>query len=320
MRFRVNDIARPRTGYPYAFKDYFDDGKIHQSMVGFLETLWKGAPGDSCFFLATSNADGNKWREHVVHGDNITVGLDRFFREYSRWDFNLYFCPNPFSKDRRKKEFARPTRLSWCDMDASDPRAYQPQASLVWATSPGRYQALWLWDRRHSVDEAEGFSRALTERHGGDAGWTITKMLRIPGSVNHKPHYQKPFVRLVHRNRNRIRDRPAPPAVNGRSYGSKPLVLDFDHKAHKRLDVLKKYRRDLDPKARALIRDKRVYEKDRSDQIFHMVAGLHEVGATADEIASVIWNSPYFQDKYPGDLNALRAELSRILSKIGGAA
>ena len=91
MRNRVNHTARPRKGHPYAFKDYDDDGIIHQSMVSFLESLWKRAASDSCFFLATTGPDGEKWREHVVHGDNITVGLNRFFREHSRWDYNLYF-------------------------------------------------------------------------------------------------------------------------------------------------------------------------------------------------------------------------------------
>lgn len=319
MRSRVNKVARPRAGNPYAFKDYEDDGNIHQSMVGFIESNWKGAPSDSCFFLASTDPDGENWREHVVYGDNITVGLNRFFNQHSRWDYNLYFCPNPFSKDRRKKEFARPTRFGWCDMDESDPEAYVPKANHLWETSPGRYQGLWPWDRWHTVEEAEGYSRSLAERHGGDSGWTITKMLRVPGSINHKPQYDEPFVRLVSQNWRRIADRPEPLAIKGRSYSAKPLLLDFDHKAHKRLDVIKKYRRDLDPKARSLIRDKKAYEQDRSDQIFHIVVGLHEVGANINEIASVVWDSPYFQDKHPDDLGALDAELSRIMAKIGGA-
>ena len=122
----------------------------------------------------------------------------------------------------------------------------------------------------------------------------------------------------MHFNLTPIVKRPRPYANAGRSYHSTPLALDFDHHAFKRADVVKKYRRDLDPKARALIRDNRPYEKDRSEQIFHMVVSLHEVGATLNEIASVVWDSPYFQDKYPDDIRALDAELSRILSKIGG--
>ena len=49
-----------------------------------------------------------------------------------------------------------------------------------------------------------------------------------------------------------------------------------------------------------------------------MVAGLHEAGATLDEIASVIWSSPYFRDKYGDDQNALETEVSRIIARVGG--
>lgn len=315
MRNRVNHKARPRKGHPYAFKDYDDDGNIHQSMVGFLQDVWRGAPERSFFFLATTDPDGNGWREHAIPAVDNIVALNKFLRVHRRWDFNLYFCPNPFSTKRRKRKYALSSRLGWCDMDESDPNAYQPEANHVWETSPGRYQALWLWDKRHTVVEAEDFSRALAKRHGGDTGWSITKMLRIPGSVNHKPKYDEPVVRLVSRNWRKVEERPEPFADGGRSHRN--LVLDFDHTAFTWDEVLKKYRRVLDPKARSLIRDRRVYEADRSEQIFHMVVGLYEVSASIDEIASVIWGSPYFQDKYHGNVVALHAELARILSKIG---
>ncbi len=48
-----------------------------------------------------------------------------------------------------------------------------------------------------------------------------------------------------------------------------------------------------------------------------MIAGLHRAGATMDEIASVIWASPYFRDKYGEDPNALESEVSRIIAKLG---
>ena len=314
MRKRMNNNARPRKGHPYAFKDYGDDGNIHQSMVGFLEDIWRGASSDSCFFLATSDPDSKKWREHVVHGDNITVGLNRFFGKYSRWDYNLYFCPNPFSKDRRQKAHARPTRLSWCDMDESDPFAYRPDASLIWETSPDRYQGLWLLNGWHSVEEAEGYSRSLADRHGGDTGWTITKMLRVPGSVNHKPQYDEPFVRLVHRNWNRIADRPPLPEIAHAMDAGEFVNPD----AHDPQKVFDKYKDKLHAKARTLIRHTRVREKDRSSCIHLMIACLHEVGASTDEIASIMWNSPYFIEKHGYQLDRLDAEIWRITSKLEG--
>lgn len=316
MPSTVEAQRRPRFGHPYAFKDYDDDFAIHQSMVGFLHDIWKGAPKDSFLFVATSDPDGEHWREHAISADKMIVGLNRFFRAHSRWDYNLYFCSNSFSRDRRKRAFALPSRLGWCDMDASDPEAYRPQPNHVWETSPDRFQALWLWNARHDVSEAEAFSRALAARHGGDTGWSITKMLRIPGSINHKPKYDEPIIRLVSRNWRKTPERPQ--LLTGPGW-AEPESLDMNPHAHDRLAVLRKYRSKLDTSTRHLIRHNRVKAPDRSSRIFAMVAGLHEAGASLDEIASVIWSSPYFRDKYGEDQNALETEISRIIARVGVA-
>jgi len=60
-----------------------------------------------------------------------------------------------------------------------------------------------------------------------------------------------------------------------------------------------------------------VLASNRSDRVFAMVAGLHEAGATLDEVASVIWTSPYFRDKHGADPVALETEISRIIAKMG---
>jgi len=56
--------------------------------------------------------------------------------------------------------------------------------------------------------------------------------------------------------------------------------------------------------------------QDRSGRIFSMVAGLHEAGATLDEIASVIWSSPYFRDKHGDDMGKLNEEIARIVRNL----
>lgn len=308
--------------YLHLFGDLDDDAATVKAQERFLRQFWDGitmADYPSFGILAFRNRRTKKFIERPVQVTGLATSNGLLTR-YNRWDWDQYFCPNMFFEPNRKKQFARETRLAWCDVDEADPFGFLLSPSVVWETSPGRYQALWVWDAKLKPEVGEAHSRALAYRHGADKnGWPINKLLRIPGSINHKDGYGEPFIPLLHFDLTPIEARPSPFTIAGRSYSAKPLGLDFDHKAFKRADVLKKYRRDIDPKARSLIRHKGVFEKDRSDQIFHMVVGLHEVGATIDEIASVIWDSPYFQNKYPDDLNALHAELSRILSKIGGA-
>lgn len=315
-KFNIND----------KFEDLFDDFEDDKATIfaqeQFLRQFWDGitiADYPSFGLFAFRHRKTEKFIEQPMQitGLSNTNGL---LEKYNRWDWDQYFCPNMFSKPLRQKPFARDTRLAWCDIDEADYSTFKPHPSVIWETSPERFQALWILDKKHSPIDAETHSRALTYRHHGDKnGWPINKLLRIPGSINHKKDYDEPFVKLLHYDDKPIKSRPKHFVIKGRSYSAKPLVLDFDHKAHKRADVVKKYRAKLDPKARALMRDKKVYEGNRSDQIFHMIVGLHEVGATVDEIASVIWDSPYFQDKYPDNLDALDGELSRIMAKIGGA-
>ncbi|MFK5979717.1 MAG: DNA-primase RepB domain-containing protein [Rhizobiaceae bacterium] len=310
--------------YKYLFSDLEDDEATIRDQKCFLGNFWDGytmADYPSYGIFAFRHRTTKKFVEKSVQ---IFLPLPKtipsLLKKYNRWGWDQYFCPNMFFEPRRKKEFARDTRLAWCDVDEADPNAFKPHPSIIWETSPGRTQTLWIWGKEYSPEKAEAYSRSLTYRHRGDKnGWPINKLLRIPGSINHKEGYGEPFIPLVHCDLTPISKRPRPYKIKGRSYGSQIQVLDFDHKAHKRLDVLKKHCSKLDPKARVLIRDKRAHEKDRSAQIYHMVISLHEAGASLDEIASVIWDSPYFQDKYPDEIRALQAELSRIMSKIGGA-
>lgn len=318
MRFRVNKKARPAGRHTETFMNYDDDETTLDIMVSFLRHIWDDAPKGSFLFLATTSTDGSGWREHVVRADKAKAGVNRFLRKHSRWEHNLYFGVNPFSQDRRQKEFALPTSLAWCDMDASNPEAYRPQPNLLWETSPERFQALWLWDTKYDVEVAERFSRSLADRHGGDTGWTVTKMLRIPGSINHKPHYNEPFVRMVSQDWKRTVKRPKLIPEKRRLLGVVSHPLDMNPNAHSRLDVWRRHRSKLSISARTVIRHNKVLAPDRSKWIFVMVAELFEAGATLDEIASVIWDSPYFLDKYGQNRKELERQISNIVSKIGG--
>ncbi len=308
--------------YKHLFKDFEDDKATIHDQERFLRQFWDGITMADYPSFGLFAFRHRKTKNFVEQPKQIS-GLVKFcclLEKYNRWDWDQYFCPNMFFEPRRKKEFARDSRLAWCDVDEADPYEFKPHPSIILKTSPERTQALWVWNKKYAPERAEAYSRSLTYRHHGDKnGWPINKLLRIPGSINHKEEYDQPFISLVHCDLTPITKRPKPYKIIGRSYGSQTQVLDFNHKAHKRLDVLKKHRSKLDPKARVLIRNNKAHEKDRSAQIFHMVISLYEAGASLDEIASVIWDSPYFQDKYPDDIGALHAELSRIMSKIGGA-
>jgi hypothetical protein len=295
-----------------------DDGRdIPCRIAGFITQVW-GKQKRPCFgFVASSRPNGSGWNEYAIDMSDPMTGISDFLRRNSWKDRNLFFCPNPYSRPSRKKELALSTHWAWCDMDASQWRDYEPFPSLCWKTSPGRYQGLWLWDKRHARQEAETFSRSLAYRHGGDKnGWSITKMLRAPESINHKPEYNRPTVKLVHHDWRPVagRSRPFQHAL-GDGTGSRLSVRPNRHNPD---EVVEKYRRRLKHYTVRLIEHERVVGRDRSARIFEIVVALHHAGATSDEIAAVLWQNVYFLSKHGQSPARLDAEISRILSKLEG--
>ncbi|WP_306141481.1 DNA-primase RepB domain-containing protein [Roseibium sp. MMSF_3412] len=304
------------------FRDLEDDDAVVGSQYHFLQGFWDywDNIGDPVYaFFGFKEVATGKWIEQAVKYHTGFPAISELLTRYSRWDYDQYFCANPFSKPRRKQQYALPTRFGWCDVDDSDPFQYDPWPSLVWTTSPNRYQAIWAWDETHSANEAEKFSEALAYRHGGDRnGWSATKMLRLPGSINHKRQYNEPLVQLVHCDWTNIASRPMPLKSARRSWPTKLADVDANPNKHDRLSVLKRYRKNLHPKVRALIQNRRAYARNRSAQIFHIIAGLHEAGASSDEIAAVLWDSPYFVEKHGQNIQRLNDELSRVIGKLEG--
>ena len=313
---------KKKTEYPALMAQGATERAVLQGQYDFLCDLWHDpaflAPdvfGNLCFRRKGTTKMIDKF---VPLREEIRI--DRLLRRYDRHRFDQYFSPNVYVRPSRKVSCVQITRLGWCDVDEADPFAFDPKPSVVWETSPGRTQALWFWDRPHTPAQASAFSKALTYRHGGDKGGSApNKLLRLPGSFNHKPDYDAPFIPLAHFDPNPITARPKLLTDRHGVGAAEPESLDMNPHAHDPLAVLRKYRSKLTASTRSLIRHNRVMAPNRSSRIFAMVAGLHEAEASLDEIASVIWSSPYFRDKYGEDQNALKTEVSRIIARVGGA-
>lgn len=304
------------------FKDLEDDNDVERSQCQFLNDVWPIGchnVGPIYTFVAFRKFSNGKWIEVAIdHSDGLSIAsLVDVLKRYNRWDYDQYFCPNAFSRPRRKRECAIPTRFGWCDVDESDPEKYDPPPSLIWRTSPNRFQALWVWDSHQSPEDAESFSRALAYRHGGDRnGWSVTKLLRLPGSINHKREYQQPFVQVLKYDWTRIRSRPDRLVDDRAPFVISTTLLDVDPTKFEWRAVFKRYRRFLSSDVQRLIGHRRAYDRDRSARVYCLIAGLFEAGASPNEIASVVWSSPYFREKHGDSRNALRTEVSRIIAKL----
>ncbi|HWK35162.1 DNA-primase RepB domain-containing protein, partial [Sphingomonas sp.] len=158
-----------------------------EAAIRFLVDLWDYEPR-AYTFIATRR--GDRWRDHAIRGDR-GAKLAAIIAAHPADRFDIYFCPNAFAGPHRRMALALPSRCAWCDIDDADPDAYDPQPNILWATSPGRFQGIWLWREVSPGDIAEQISRNIWAKDGGDkGGWSVTKMLRLPGTINHKPQYR----------------------------------------------------------------------------------------------------------------------------------
>jgi len=248
---------KKKTEYPALMAEGATKRAVIRGQINFLCDLWydpaflaPDAFGNLCFRRKGTTKMIDKF---VPLREEIRI--DRLLRRYDRHRFDQYFSPNVYARPSRKVSCVQITRLGWCDVDDADPFAFDPKPSVVWETSPGRTQALWFWDRPHTPLQASAFSKALAYRHGGDKGGSAAnKLLRLPGSFNHKPDYDTPFIPLVQFDPSPISARPKLLTDQHRTHGSGPETLDMKPDAHDRLAVLKKYRLKLDVSTRSLIR------------------------------------------------------------------
>jgi hypothetical protein len=146
----------------------------------FLRAVWSKQPGkDNTFFLSVKDWETNEWTDYP----QTNVPYQLFIPSVQ----DLYFAPNSYSKERRRKPLARPGRWLYADLDEVDPRELDIRPTVAWETSPGRWQCLWLLAKPLGPSNLGKLNQKLTYFCGADkGGWSLTKVLRVPGSVSTK--------------------------------------------------------------------------------------------------------------------------------------
>lgn len=284
----------------------------------FVGELWD-YPSHAVTFIGTRR--GERWRDHAIKGDDRAAQVAKVLAKHSPDRFDIYFCPSAFSEPYRRAEFALPSHHAHCDIDAADPAGYDPQPNILWETSPGRFQGIWIWNEAAEGRIAEQYSKAIVYKQGGDrSGWSITKMLRVPGTINHKAAYEKPVVTL------RSFD-PAPqrlpksisdiePGRLALAACERPASCDeIDPFKHDPQAVIEKYRKRMSPFPRAMLTADRVTFPDKSNALYAMITELAGLDATNDEIAAGLRENPHFLHRDGMTLDALCADILRIRAK-----
>jgi hypothetical protein len=299
-----------------------DDARLEywqHKAVDFVEEIWS-RHHHGYGFIGVRHAASDRWNNIRVKLGSPRDDLAKWFAHFHRRDHDLYFCPNAFTRPVLQKAYALPTPYAWADIDGADPEAFEPRPTILWETSPGHFQGLWVLDELLSPGKAENISKRLTYAFGADrGGWAVTKYLRVPYTFNHKPEYALPRVTV---SANAADPIPVPtdlPAVAEQRYSEGQADIEDGEPSKRWRSIYRRYKPELHRRTRFLIESKQVapFERDRSKCIYEIVADLHRVKASVEETRAILWANPYFVSKYGKRLSKLREELGRILPKLG---
>lgn len=156
-----------------------------------LERIWDHQ-GEGFVFLSRKDKDGS-WYDTAFLWPDQRSDIHNHISKHEASD--LYFTPMQFSRNKRKKEYVKPTSVLYADLDPVDPRSLDYKPSIAWRSSRGRYQAAWLLDETLDISTFNQINKALSYEIGADrGGWDVTQVLRIPGTKNYKydpPHEVK---------------------------------------------------------------------------------------------------------------------------------
>ena len=259
----------------------------------FLELVWYRQP-EGITFLSAKDWTTGEWSEYPrLEG----------FSGQPPTDVDLYFCPNSFTESRRLRKNANGGRWLYADLDEVHPLNLPdgaPFPTLAWETSPGRYQAMWLLDRELTPRRIAQLNQRLTYFTGADkGGWSLTKVLRVPGSISTKRGQDNAFdVHLLHT-----------PSKQPISYADlSTLLKDVESSATTsnvklpdvgdlpdRDEVWRKRRRRMPVRARQLINTRTVLTSDdRSARMWELENLLINAGLSPVEtlvlVRETVWN------------------------------
>ena len=124
--------------------------------------------------------------EHPAHRWVEWPREAKFIRRYVelRKNEDVYFTTTLYDgEERRTAEHATFGQVVYADADTCHPSKFRLPPSAVVETSPGKYHAYWRMDKVMPAATLAELSRLIATAHrddGCDAGWIMTKILRVP--------------------------------------------------------------------------------------------------------------------------------------------
>lgn len=174
-----------------------------QEAVVFFKLLFGAQEGYLCLSFLRN---GNFSEEYFKYPED--VGAAAKLAEEKIHTHNVYFCVQILNAPKRLKANIDQCAVAWADLDTCEPSNLLVEPSIVIESSPGRWQAYWIFDELVEAHEAESLCKRIAYYHayqGCDrSGWDLSQLLRVPYTLNFK--YQESIeVKIVNITRSKYR-------------------------------------------------------------------------------------------------------------------
>lgn len=152
----------------------------------FLEMIWGEQEGYvDIARMNEGTLTNHKFFEWPIQAEDLYAYIEKYEHE------DVYFTPVLFSAPRRQRSAAKTCQVVYGDADLFPVDDLYTQPSIVVRTSDDKTHVYWLLSDANDVPTVEGLAHSVSLEHpkettGYDNGWSATKLLRVPGTKNHK--------------------------------------------------------------------------------------------------------------------------------------
>lgn len=259
----------------------------------FLERVWGEQPKSGFAFLSWFD-EAHEWDDLSTRSGNVPVSLPND-------GLDVYFAPCLFTERKRRKPYALPGVWLYADLDEVDPKTLTDLLpTLAWTTSKGRYQALWQLKKPLKPATLAKLNQRVTYYTKADkGGWSLTKVLRVPGSVSTKHGYNF-AVKLLWDDGPTYAPRDVVDITKGTRTPLTSSELPKDVKIPKVTPSRILRRRKPSARAKKLYKAKEA-RGDRSARLWELECLLLKAGCTPEEtlvvVRKTVWNKYAGQDR-----------------------
>lgn len=245
---------------------------------------WEGKPTENRFFQYPSELD-----KMIIHVKLNAVN-------------DVWYTPTLWeTPENRKTSNASQLHVLYGDADTFNIQDFHIEPSIVVHTSPGKSHCYWLIEDVEYIDiwTLQNYNHAISVAHpkqetGYDTGWSLSKLLRVPGTTNRK--YDEPFELWYE--------------VTGQIYTAEEveeaypidvatLENNFKFKNFKDVDIPEEVTRIALPQDVVDVINTSFPEGSRSESLYLAINSCFEAGATDEETLSILHNTPV--DKWSDD-------------------